>query len=348
MRVVVDGLSHGHVAYFLEELLIRRQHVNVVAIRLYEDREEALLPSWFDGVVVHSSVELLDRFDAEVVLLSGPYTQRAEVAVAAMERGIHVLADKPLATNPDDLDRLVHSARDADSILSVAFEKRWYPATLQAQFLIRSGVLGDIRLVNASGPHKLVAQSRGAWFFDQRYGSILTDLPTHDLDLMLAFTQGQWGSVRGWTSPHHPLSFAGFSDACSVALTVENRAAVNIDAHWIWPQASEVHGRYQMRITGTLGTIFIDWSTNTVEVVSDAAAADLEAAQEYGRSKAKRPAENFFDAILVGAVPEVDTATSLRATQLAVMAAESSRNAGAELSWDFRGHAQRAGNHIHE
>lgn len=333
IRAALDGLSHGHVTYFLDELYARRGEVELVGIRLYEERERALIPDWFDGLIVDSAEALLEQTNPDVLLLSGYYVDRATVAATALARGVHVLADKPLATAMDDLDHLADVAANADAVLSVAFEKRWYPATMQGKALIEAGALGELRLVAATGPHKLIPDRRAPWFFDERYGSILADLPTHDLDLVLHLTDGRWGTVSGWASPRHPGSFTGFSDACSVTLTVEDRVSAGLDAHWIWPNASDVHGRYQMRLTGTVGTIFIDWAANTVQVETDAPGIDLAAAEARGRAEAKRPAEDFFTALLTGGTPEVDTAASLDATRLAVLADQSSRTGGVPLQW---------------
>lgn len=332
IRVALDGLSHGHVAYFLDELERRRDHVELVGIRLYDEAERERVPAWFEGVYAETTDELLRVCRPDVMLLSGWYRQRAAAATTALGQGVHVLADKPLATSVVDLDRLAEAAARSAAHLSVAFEKRWYPATLEARALIAAGALGELRLIAATGPHKLLRDSRAPWFFDERYGPILADLPTHDIDLVLSLTSGSWGTVAGWASPPTPQR-GGLSDACMVTMQVEDTVAAHLDAHWLWPAASDVHGRYEMRLTGTQGSIFIDWSTNAVEVVTDAPDVDAAAARALGQEQAKRPSEEFFDALVQGRAPEVTTVDALDASRIALLAAQSATRDGSPQQW---------------
>ncbi|HVT39528.1 MAG TPA: Gfo/Idh/MocA family oxidoreductase, partial [Gemmatimonadaceae bacterium] len=70
--------------------------------------------------------ELLQARVADVVGVLVPPSQHAEVGVAAMDAGCHVLVEKPLALTLDDADSLVDSSRGATGRTLMGFHMRWH------------------------------------------------------------------------------------------------------------------------------------------------------------------------------------------------------------------------------
>ena len=70
---------------------------------------------------------------------------------------------------------------------------------------------------------------------------------------------------------------------------------VTIEANWLAPQASEVHGHYRMRVTGTRGTAEVDWAFQRLTVTTHDRAT-----WEPPLPAAPRPAQYFFDALIGG------------------------------------------------
>lgn len=322
MKVALAGLSHPHIDYFTRELLARPDDLELVGVQFDLGDSPASLGAVPPAAVFESVPELLDRTRPDVLLVCGIYRTRVGAVTSALERGVHVLADKPVVVDPAELDGLEAAARASDAVLSIAFEKRWYPATLHARQLVSRGAIGQVRHLSATGPHRLARGNRPGWYFDGGYGDLVADLPIHDIDLTLLFT----GAVSG-TVCAAATGAAEFPTLCTVQLSLDTGALASIDANWLWPENSPSPGRYQLRITGDRGVIELDFAEPRPSIVSDLAVGDLPDAA------GKRPAEEFFDALLAGRPPEVGTAESLAATRIALLGARSAAEGGTILPW---------------
>ncbi|GAA2181231.1 Gfo/Idh/MocA family oxidoreductase [Brooklawnia cerclae] len=323
MKVAIDGFSHPHVGYFLAELDHRPEQLRLVGAHPHPG--DAFVPRDRLGAVPDFGDvrAMLDATRPDVLVVCGEYAGRADAVVAALDRGVDVLADKPLVVSGEGLDQVSRAAEASSALLSVAFEKRWYASTRQARALVASGAIGQVRQIQATGPHLLDEGARPPWYFDGRYGDILTDLPLHDIDLALLFSQATQGTISGWRLRRDD----GFATACLVTIDLDGQASASLDANWLWPGGSQGTGRYQMRITGTEGVIYLDFARPEVELVTGSRDAVTE------RPPAMRPAQEYFDARCSGREPEVGTHASLAASRLAVLAARSASRGTVPQPW---------------
>lgn len=330
MKVAILGAAHQHVDYALAEVE-HREELELVAVA---EADETLRRRFLPGIEVpsyRSAQELLAEYDVDVALVAGIYSQRADATVAALRAGAHVLADKPLCTSLEQLAQVRAAAEQARRHVSIVFEKRFHPATLALRQLLAEGVLGKIAMIASTGPHKLNQAARPGWFLDRAtYGGIAGDLPIHDIDLVLDLVAEQegraaalQGSVSAFVGNARASDHPDFDDHVSLLLHAGGVPAT-IEANWLGPEAADVHGHYRMRITGSEGTAEVDWAYHRLTVTTH----DRER-REVPLGPAQRPAQYFFDALLVGDEPEVTTAASLQATEIALKAQQSALDAGA-------------------
>jgi predicted dehydrogenase len=131
------------------------------------------------GCEVFSSVsELAERVDALSVAV--PTTEHCEVVSDLLERGTHVLVEKPLATSAAEGERLIEMADRAKVVLAVGHVERYNP------------VLACLDAV--PGPPRFIAADRLASYPPARPGlpprgtevSVIHDLMIHDLDVILS------------------------------------------------------------------------------------------------------------------------------------------------------------------
>jgi predicted dehydrogenase len=100
----------------------------------------------------------------EVVAIMTPNASHHPIAKAFLERGIDVICDKPLTTGLDDALDLLRLARRTGLVFAVTYNYTGYPMVRQAREMIRSGELGDIRLVqveHASGWASTLLEASG-------------------------------------------------------------------------------------------------------------------------------------------------------------------------------------------
>lgn len=139
--------------------------------------------------------ELLER-DLDGVVIATPSALHAEQAVAALERGLAVFCQKPLARDAEETQRVLAAARDADRLLGVDLSYRHVEALRATRRAVEAGEIGslhslDLVFHNAYGPDK-------PWFTDPELsgGGCLIDLGTHLVDLALWLTGAEEVAVE--------------------------------------------------------------------------------------------------------------------------------------------------------
>lgn len=328
MKVAILGAAHFHVDYALSELQHRPNLELVGAAESDPAMREQFLGDLTDVPVLDDVTKLAEAVDFDIALVAGVYSQRAEAVLTALAKGAHVVADKPLCTTLEDLDRIEAEAAANRCHVSIVFEKRFYPATLALQNILDQGLLGDIVMVASTGPHKLRQSTRPEWFLDpNRYGGIAADLPIHDIDLFLKMTGATSGTVSARTGNARAQDHPGFDDYVSLLLQGDD-ALATIEAHWLSPEASDLHGHYRMRVTGSEGTAELDWAYHSLRV-----ATHSQKDWEEPLPEPIRGAKYFFDAVEGGFEPEVTTRDSITAQRIALLAQRSAEANGALENW---------------
>jgi len=87
---------------------------------------------------------LLERTDIDAVVVSTPNGFLADIAVYALERGKHVLVEKPMGRNLAEADRMYRAACGAERVLKVGFNHRYHPAIAAAHERVAQGEIGEV------------------------------------------------------------------------------------------------------------------------------------------------------------------------------------------------------------
>jgi predicted dehydrogenase len=135
--------------------------------------------------VAGTGIEALLEAELDGVVIATPSALHAEQAIAALERGVAVFCQKPLARTATETRRVIDAARAADRLLGVDLSYRYTAGMERIRELVQSGELGSIYAVdlvfhNAYGPDK-------PWFYDPALsgGGCVIDLGIHLVDLAL-------------------------------------------------------------------------------------------------------------------------------------------------------------------
>lgn len=124
------------------------------------------LPEDFPGVRIHDGYQaLIDDPEVDAIYVATPHPGHAEWAIKAAEGGKHVLCEKPMGLTAHEADAMFHAARKAGTFMGEAFMYRLHPQTIKLVELVKSGVIGDVRMIKSSfgfagnfGPdHRLLA-----------------------------------------------------------------------------------------------------------------------------------------------------------------------------------------------
>jgi predicted dehydrogenase len=132
----------------------------------------------FDGLI-----ERAEELGLDGVVIATPNALHAPQTLAALERGLAVFCQKPLALDAREARSMVKAAREADRLLGVDYSYRFTDGAQELRRVVQAGELGkifslDLVFHNAYGPDK-------PWCFDPRLagGGALMDLGVHLIDL---------------------------------------------------------------------------------------------------------------------------------------------------------------------
>jgi D-xylose 1-dehydrogenase (NADP+, D-xylono-1,5-lactone-forming) len=127
----------------------KRNHLLAVASRTPESAD-GYARAWKIPRAYGSYEALLADPEIDVVYNSLPNHLHAKWTIKAVEAGKHVLCEKPLALNVKEVDAMQEAARKHGRVVSEAFMYRHHPQTLKVQEMVKSGSLGDLKLIRGS------------------------------------------------------------------------------------------------------------------------------------------------------------------------------------------------------
>jgi predicted dehydrogenase len=131
--------------------------------------------------------ELLEDDSLDVVSVAVPTFLHAPITIAALERGLHVLCEKPIARTPDEAAAMLAAADKAGRVLDVAFNRRRRGDVQALRRLIEGGRLGTPYYTKAWWLRRTGIPTLGSWFTSRETagGGPLIDLGVHILDFAL-------------------------------------------------------------------------------------------------------------------------------------------------------------------
>lgn len=142
--------------------------------------------------------EAVQHDGVDVVIVATFNASLAEISIAALEAGKHVLVEKPAGCSTADVDRILDAQSRASRLVRVGFNHRYHPALLKAFELYRAGALGDIMFVRGRYGHGGRPGYEREWRADpaRSGGGELIDQGVHLVDLARCFL-GDFTAVEG-------------------------------------------------------------------------------------------------------------------------------------------------------
>jgi predicted dehydrogenase len=131
--------------------------------------------------------DLVDHGQIDVLSIAAPTTLHAPIAVAALNAGLHVLSEKPMAENAETARLMVEAAERNDRVLDVSFNHRQRGHVKVLKKIIDAGLLGRIYYAKVGWLRREGIPGLGSWFTRRTAagGGPLMDLGVHMLDIAL-------------------------------------------------------------------------------------------------------------------------------------------------------------------
>lgn len=216
------------------------------------------------GSTVYQSVEELledDSIDAISVCAANAF--HAPITIAALNKGKHVLCEKPMATTLSDCEAMVEASEKSGKLLMIGHNQRFSASNHVAQELILKGEIGDVLSFQSNfghaGPEEWTGSSN-PWFFDKNqavFGAI-ADLGIHKIDVLHFLTGQTTLEVTAMVETLHKTFPDGkpitVDDNAICLLRLSGGAVGTVRASWTFYGKED----NSTRIYGTKGVLRID------------------------------------------------------------------------------------------
>lgn len=247
---------------------------------------------------------MLDEVDLDVVVEAGVDNIRGDIIQSCARRGIHVLAEKPLAFDLPRLQRVRKTVDEAGIGLSMLLTMRYDPIYLGMKGVIEEGALGTVCQATMQKSYRL--GDRPEWQrSSETFSGIIPFIGIHALDLIwytsgLHFTAGSGfqGNIG------HP-EIRDMEDSCCVAVELSNGAPAAVRLDYCRPEAAPTHGDDRLRLAGNEGVIEALHCGDSVTLMDARGERDIELPDGldqfsnfvdsiYGDEKCLAPTEDCF------------------------------------------------------
>ncbi|MBW4079813.1 Gfo/Idh/MocA family protein [Paenibacillus sp. S150] len=191
--------------------------------------------------------ELLKDPSIDVVHICTPNSSHAEITVAALEAGKHVMCEKPMAITTGDARLMLEAAKRTGKKLTIGYNYRYRPDSLHLKKLIEQGELGEIYYGKALAMRRRGVPTWGV-FLDKELqgGGPLIDIGTHALDMTLWMMNnykpvsvsgsvfhklGSRENAANLWGPWDPGKFT-VEDSAFGFIKMENGATISLECSW--------------------------------------------------------------------------------------------------------------------
>lgn len=270
LRFGAIGFAHGHIHGIIPALQ-RIGGASLVALAEADKglREDAI--KRYGAKAYTDYREMLDKEKMDFVAICPPNSEKAQVILDCAGRGVHLMADKPLVTTQEALDRVEEAVGKRGVKLSMLLSLRFSSGYYTLKKVVERGEVGEVVNIWATRPHKLGIKTRTeAQLNPAINGGVLVDLGVHDVD-MARWVAGD--EVERVTAYHANRRFRqerpDFYDTGHILAQMKRGAIVYVNPDWLTPDASEWHGDCRFFVVGTQGTVETDSVSGKVKLITN-------------------------------------------------------------------------------
>ena len=296
------GISNGHA-----ERLIAMPDAEIVALcdnnpdqlTRYAERH----PSLADVPTFEDWEAMLDAVECDAIEIHTPHTLHYEQIMSGLDRGLHVLAEKPMVCTTEHALAVADKVEETGLKLQVSYQRHFQPEFRYSRELIARGDLGDVHFVTVLQGQNWKLGTKGAWrqVPELSGGGQLNDSGSHLVDIML------------WVTGLVPQAVEAFIDNRGTPVDINSAVSMKFTngAHGtINVVGDSIPWWEDMTIWGEKGVLFF----RNGKLTHCSQDGELHLPQHMPRGT--DPDRNFIDAILGKAELEVPVECGLRVIQL--------------------------------
>lgn len=256
MRAGIFGVGHVHSESYVGNL----RNSPGVEFAGASDSDAEMLADWTSrhGATGYGSDEELIAAGVDFGVVCSPTNAHLPTVEKMAAAGVHVLCEKPLATNAADAHRIVEICEQAGVKLMTAFPMRFSPSLTTGADWIRDGRIGEVLAITGTNRGHLPTDY-APWFADPELagGGAVMDHTVHLADVMRWWLGVEPDEVYAETNhilhPQVKVETGGL-----VTLGFGNGVFATIDCSWSRPHNFPTWGGLEIEVVGTEGVFTID------------------------------------------------------------------------------------------
>lgn len=254
---------------------------------------------------------LLNDESIKAVSIVTPSCTHAEIALAAVEAGKHVLVEAPLGMTEEDCQRVIDAAKASGAKLMVDFHNRWIPPIQDSKVSIESEEIGISEYIDLHSVNRIdiptmkmhvTDQTTIAWFAGVHSADTLRWLTGSEVRRVYSVSRSRRLQKLGIDTP----------DFYQTILQFESGVTATVEDSWIFPRKAANIMEFDCKVAGSKGVLYVN-NGYTTDIFS----------QKDGF--AARSVQHFIDCVLNDKDPSATGEDGLEATKIVLAMEESVR-----------------------
>lgn len=239
-KVKIGVIGCGSIAQHrhLPEYKMNEQVELVAVCDINTERANSVAQQY--GVKAYTNYEeLLASGTVEAVSVCTPNYLHAPISVAALNRGVHVLCEKPMATSEEEAKAMIEAAKTNGKKLMIGHNQRFVASHQKARELIGKGEIGKIYSFRTAfghgGPEGWSVDGKDSWFFkkDEAFIGAMGDLGVHKTDMLRYILNEEIVEVGAFVESN-AKDFANVDDNAVCVLKTESGIIGTLAASWAY------------------------------------------------------------------------------------------------------------------
>ena len=228
--------------------------------------------------------EMLEKEKLDVVTICLSDGERAQVIQDCAQAGVHVISEKPLGMNFEELSAIRKAVADNQVKLSMLLTMRFEGAYLAVKEIVERGAIGEVIQMASQKSYKL--GQRPEWMKNRdTFSGIIPYIGIHSMDLMRWTSGREFVEVAAFQSNVAHPEIGAMEDNATVALRMDNGGTAAARLDYLRPLSAPTHGDATLRLAGSRGI---------VEVTNDSRDVMLLAADQSPEAVPIPPSKPFL------------------------------------------------------
>ncbi|WP_222919194.1 Gfo/Idh/MocA family oxidoreductase [Natrinema sp. SYSU A 869] len=352
--MIGDGIGVGIVGLGgmgnLHAKSVRAQGADIVAGVDLVPKKRDQFADEFGAQTYETHEELVEDDTVDAVIVTTPNRFHEPIAVAALEAGLDVLVEKPLAHTLESAERVAEAATRSEGICMVGFHNRHAASMAMFDEQHARGRFGDLTHIETNYVRRRGVPGPGSWFTDPELagGGALLDIGVHALDLALyaldfpeivevsGVTRTTFGTSEDYADPEGfgdnwdaEAETYEVDDSVSAFIRTADGQTISLEAAW----ATNREESMDFRVRGTQSGAQFDIGDTDLQILEAGTAgcdhyADIDMTGDSSVTGYGEQDEQFLEAIATAGDPETNTVEEALTVQRVIDAIYRSSESG--------------------